>query len=59
VPLESVGLTRRSSFAEAILEAREYFSDAERPRFLAMLDLQTAREQGVTPIPLGARLQLP
>ena len=58
IPLESVGLTRRSSFADAIYEGREYFTVKERPRFLAMLDLKTAREQGVTPIPLGARLQL-
>ncbi len=59
IPLESVGLTRRSSFADAIYEGREYFTVEERARFLVMLDLKTAREQGVTPIPLGARLQLP
>ncbi|MES2524575.1 MAG: hypothetical protein V4617_17885 [Gemmatimonadota bacterium] len=56
VPLESVGLTGRWSLSAAIEEGRGYFSDENADRFLSMLDVVTAREHGVTPLPLGARL---
>jgi hypothetical protein len=59
VPLESVGLTRRSSFADAADEGRTYFDEENVGRFLQMLDVMTARERGVTPLPLGPRLQGP
>lgn len=57
VPLESVGLTGRSSLATAVSDAQSYFHKDEESRFLLMLDVQTARERGVTPLPLGPRLQ--
>ena len=57
VPLESVGLTGRSSFKDAIEQGKEYFAPKERSRFLMMLDVVTARERNVTPLPLGPRLQ--
>ena len=56
VPIETVGLTARSSLAAAIADAKDYFSDTDR--FLLMLDVRTAREEAVTPLPLGERLQL-
>lgn len=56
VPLESVGLTGRWGLGQGIEAARGYFDKSESSRFLAMLDLVTAREQGVTPLPLGPRL---
>lgn len=56
VPLESVSLTARESLSVAIDTGRGYFAKKERKRFLCMLDVRTAREQGVTPLPLGARL---
>jgi hypothetical protein len=56
VPLESVSLTGRESLAAAIETGRRYFAKKERKRFLCMLDVRTAREQGVTPLPLGPRL---
>ncbi len=56
VPLESVSLTARESLSVAIDTGRGYFAKRERKRFLCMLDVRTAREQGVTPLPLGARL---
>jgi hypothetical protein len=52
-----VGLTGRWSLADAVTEGRGYFAKKEEDRFLLMLDVQTAREQGVTPLPLGSRLQ--
>jgi hypothetical protein len=57
IPLEAVNLSSRTSIAEAIETGRAYFEEEERPRFLSMLDIQMAREQGVTPLPLGSRLQ--
>jgi hypothetical protein len=57
IPLEAVNLSARTSIADAIETGRSYFEPEERPRFLSMLDIQTAREQGVTPLPLGPRLQ--
>ena len=57
VPLESVGLTGRWSLADAVIDGRSYFKVKEKDRFLMMLDVMTAREEGVTPLPLGPRLQ--
>lgn len=56
IPLESVGLTERSSLADSIETAREYFAKDQEERFLLMLDVRTAREKGVTPLPLGPRV---
>ena len=56
VPLESVGLTGRWSLADAIAQGGDYFSDENADRFLIMFDVLTAREQGVTPLPLGTRV---
>lgn len=53
VPLESVGITGRSSFISAIDEAREYFSSTGD--FEAMVDVMAARAGNVTPIPLSPR----
>jgi hypothetical protein len=57
VPLESVGLTGRWSFADAATEGRTYFDPDQQSRFLLMLDVKTSRERGVTPLPLGPRLE--
>jgi hypothetical protein len=57
VPLESVGLTGRWSLADAIAQGGDYFSDENADRFLVMFDVLTAREQGVTPLPLGPRVE--
>ncbi|MFT3719994.1 hypothetical protein [Pseudorhodoferax sp.] len=57
IPVEAVGLSGRWSLSEAIVHARKYFSNEQSERFLSMIDLKTAREQGVTPLPLGARLR--
>ena len=57
VPLETVGLTGRSSLGAAVEEGLTYFEPEEEERFLMMLDVATARERGVTPLPLGPRLQ--
>ncbi len=57
VPLETVGLTGRSSLGDAIVEARGYFEPEEANRFLMMLDVATARERRVTPLPLGSRVE--
>jgi hypothetical protein len=54
IPIETVGVTGRWRLADAIEEARAYFEDEQR--FLVMLDVQTAREERVTPLPLGDRL---
>lgn len=54
IPVETVGVTGRWRLADAIEEARGYFDDEQR--FLVMLDVQTAREERVTPLPLGDRL---
>jgi hypothetical protein len=53
VPIESVWLTRRSSFAEALEEGRKNLrSYAE---FNSMIDIVLAREGNVTPLPLMQR----
>jgi hypothetical protein len=57
VPLESVGLTGRTSFRDAADQARDYFAPEEAGRFLMMLDIRAARDAHVTPLPLGSRLQ--
>lgn len=56
IALETVGLSGRWSLAEAMATGANYFLPAEAGRFLAMVDIRLAREQGVTPLPLGARL---
>ena len=53
IPLESVGLTGRMSFADSIAQSSEYFSDASA--FDSMVDIRTARDRNVTPIPLCHR----
>jgi hypothetical protein len=50
-------LTGRWSLADAVTEGRTYFEKDQEERFLMMLDVMTAREEGVTPLPLGPRLQ--
>ncbi|MBC8087671.1 MAG: hypothetical protein H7Z40_10425, partial [Phycisphaerae bacterium] len=53
VPLESVGITGRASFAGSIEDAHAYFdSDGD---FEAMVDIMAARAGNVTPIPLCPR----
>jgi hypothetical protein len=50
VPLETTELTRRGSFAEALDQGtKNLITDWS---FNALIDLQTARDKGVTPIPL-------
>jgi hypothetical protein len=55
IPIESVGLSERASLRDSIANARDYFAKEEEERFLLMLDVRTAREKGVTPLPLGPR----
>jgi hypothetical protein len=50
VPLESVGLTERRSFAKAIRKGRKHFEVPDE--FECMIDVAIARERGVTPLPL-------
>ena len=57
IPMEAVDLSARTSIAQAIEDGRTYFEKDERKRFLSMLDIQSAREVGVTPLPLGPRVQ--
>jgi hypothetical protein len=56
IALETVGLSGRWSLAQAIETGSGYFDPAEAQRFLSMIDIRLARELGVTPLPLGARL---
>lgn len=51
VPLESVWLTEYSGFADAIDGGRDNLRSASR--FHSMLDVIRAREEGVTPLPIG------
>lgn len=53
IPLESVGLTGRMSFADSIAQSSDYFRDASA--FDSMVDIRSARERNVTPIPLCPR----
>ncbi|MDY0110033.1 MAG: hypothetical protein RBT60_08875 [Candidatus Krumholzibacteria bacterium] len=50
VPIESVALTSRDSLAEAIELGRDNFARASE--FDAMIDLLSARESGITPLPI-------
>ncbi len=50
IPLETVGLTDRSSFDTAISDSRKYFKNAVD--FDSMIDIVFARQCRVTPIPL-------
>ncbi|MEO5618927.1 MAG: hypothetical protein ABIS67_14255 [Candidatus Eisenbacteria bacterium] len=49
VPLETVDLTSRSSFAEACEDGRSRLRS--KRKFLCMLDVTIARKHGVTPLP--------
>lgn len=53
VPLESTLLTTRGSFGEAIAQGMDNFRN--RSEFHSMLDVVTARENRVTPIPMRGR----
>jgi len=53
VPLETVGLTNSSSFEQAMSDTEEYFES--RKRFDSMIDINRARENGVTPLPIPIR----
>ena len=53
IPLESVGLSGRMSFADSIAQSSDYFRDASA--FDSMVDIKTARDRNVTPIPLCPR----
>ncbi len=50
IPLESVGITGRQSFAESMQEAGAYFDGDD---FELLIDIRTAREANVTPLPLN------
>jgi hypothetical protein len=51
VPLESVWLTERSGFFDAVDGGRDNLKSARR--WHSMLDIVRAREEGVTPLPVG------
>ena len=53
VPLESTLLTTRGSFGDAIAQGMDNFRN--RSEFHSMLDVVTARENRVTPIPMRGR----
>jgi hypothetical protein len=53
VPIESVWLTHRGSFWEAVDEGVKNLRDAEE--FDALIDVKLAREEEVTPLPLLQR----
>jgi hypothetical protein len=53
VPLESTLLTTRGSFGDAIAQGMDNFRN--RSEFHSMLDIVTARENRVTPIPMRGR----
>ena len=50
IPLETVGLTNGSAFQTAMDDATEYF--ASKSRFDSMIDINRARENNVTPLPM-------
>ena len=54
VPLETVSLTRRGSFWEAVDEGLTNLRS--RREFQAMIDLTLARRNGVTPLPIRSEL---
>jgi len=51
VPLESVWLTERSGFADAVEGGKDNLKS--RSRFHSMLDIARARDENVTPLPIG------
>ena len=55
VPLETVGLTNSSSFEQAMADTEEYFE--KKSRFDSMIDINRARENGITPLPIPVRNQ--
>jgi len=55
IPLETVGLTDMRAFQEAIDDATEHFSS--KSNFDSMIDVNRARENGVTPLPISARVK--
>jgi len=55
IPLETVGLTDMRAFEEAIDDATEYFKT--KSRFDSMIDINRARENHVTPLPISARVK--
>lgn len=55
IPLETVGLTDMRSFQESMDDAGEYFK--RKSRFDSMIDINRARENGVTPLPISARVK--
>jgi hypothetical protein len=51
VPLESVWLTERSGFWDAVDGGKDNLKS--RSRFHSMLDIARARDENVTPLPIG------
>jgi len=51
VPLESVWLTERSGFWDAVDGGKDNLKS--RSRFHSMLDIARARDENVTPLPVG------
>jgi hypothetical protein len=56
IPLESVGLTDRSSFETAISDGTDRFN--EERKFDSMIDITLARDENVTPLPVSERVRL-
>ncbi|MGQ0641676.1 MAG: hypothetical protein ACT4P6_13080 [Gemmatimonadaceae bacterium] len=56
VPLETVGLTKRSSWQNAIKEATPWFD--ETASFDSMIDIHKARDLHITPLPISSRVRL-
>lgn len=52
VPLETVRLTSRASYSDAIAEAVGYFDLKRNRNFHSMVDIALSREKQVTPLPL-------
>ena len=55
IPLETVGLTDMSGFETSMDDALAYFE--KKSRFDSMIDINKARENGVTPLPISARVK--
>ena len=55
IPLETVGLTDMSGFETSMDDAMAYFE--KKSRFDSMIDINKARENGVTPLPISARVK--
>jgi hypothetical protein len=56
IPLESVGLTDRSSFDTAMSDGTDRFN--EERKFDSMIDITLARDENVTPLPVSERVRL-